>query len=46
MAAKRKTRHPAKPREDLSAPSKWSVQHGDVGAAIRAADPETGTPIM
>jgi hypothetical protein len=46
MAAKRKTRHPAKPREDLSAPSKWRLQHGDVGAAIRAADPETGTPVM
>jgi hypothetical protein len=45
MAAKRKTKHPAKPREDLSAPSKWRLQHGDVGAPIRDADPETGTPV-
>ena len=46
MAAKRKNRNPAKAREDLSAPSKWRLQHGDIGAAIRAADPETGTPVM
>ena len=46
MAAKRKTRHPAKAREDLSAPSKWRLQHGDVGAATRVADTESGTPIM
>jgi hypothetical protein len=46
MAAKRKTKHPAKPREDLSAPSKWRLQHGDIGTATRVADPETGTPIM
>ena len=45
MAAKRKTKHPAKPREDLSAPSKWRLQHGDIGAPIREADPETGTPV-
>ena len=45
MAAKRKTKHTAKPREDLSAPSKWRLQHGDVGAPIRDADPETGTPV-
>jgi hypothetical protein len=46
MAAKRKTKHPAKPREDLSAPSKWRMQHGDIGPATRVADTESGTPIM
>jgi len=46
MAAKRKTKHPAKPREDLSAPSKWRLQHGDIGPAARVADTESGTPIM
>jgi hypothetical protein len=46
MAAKRKTKHPAKPREDLSAPSKWRLQHGDIGPATRVADTESGTPIM
>ena len=46
MAAKRKNRSPAKAREDLSAPSKWRLQHGDIGSAIRVSDPETGTPIM
>ncbi len=46
MAAKRKTKHPSKPREDLSAPSKWRMQHGDIGPATRVADTETGTPIM
>jgi len=45
MVAKRKTKHPAKPREDLSAPSKWRLQHGDISAPIREADPETGTPV-
>jgi hypothetical protein len=45
MAAKRKDKRPAKPREDLSAPSKWRLQHGDIGAPIREADPETGTPV-
>ncbi len=38
MAAKRKTKHPAKPREDLSAPSKWRLQHSDIGPAARVAD--------
>ncbi len=45
MAAKRTNRSPTKAREDLSAPSKWRLQHGDVGAPIRDADPETGTPV-
>jgi hypothetical protein len=45
MAGKRKNRNPTKAREDLSAPSKWRLQHGDVGAPIRDADPETGTPV-
>jgi len=31
MAAKRKDKRSAKPREDLSAPSKWRLQHGDIG---------------
>ena len=45
MAAKRKDKRPAKPREDLSAPSKWRAQHGDIGPATRVADPESGAPI-
>jgi len=45
MAGKRKDKRPTKPREDLSAPSKWRLQHGDIGAPIREADPETGTPV-
>ncbi len=46
MAAKRKNRNPNKLREDLSAPSKWRAQHGDIGPATRVADTESGTPIM
>jgi hypothetical protein len=46
IAAMRKTKHPAKARENLSPPSKWRLQHGDISPATRVADSETGTPIM
>ncbi|MCQ4162158.1 hypothetical protein NON00_19800 [Roseomonas sp. GC11] len=35
----------AKPREDLSKPSQWRLQHGGFSEPMREADPETGTPI-
>jgi hypothetical protein len=44
IAAKRKTKRLAKPREDLSAPSKWHAPQGAVSVLIREADLETGTP--
>ena len=31
--------------EDLSKPSRWRLQHGGFSEPIRAADPETGTPV-
>ncbi|WP_198368502.1 DUF6456 domain-containing protein [Roseomonas rosulenta] len=46
MAAKRRTKRPAAPREDLSKPSKWRLQHGPVGEPVREADPETGLPVV
>ena len=45
MAAKGKARAKQKP-EDLSRPSKWRLQHGGFGEAVREADPETGTPVQ
>ncbi len=45
MASKRKTAR-ISAREDLSKPSRWRCQHGDVGPALREADPDTGTPIQ
>jgi len=45
MAGKRKTKRSAQAREDLSKPSKWRLQHGDFGEAVRTADPETGVPV-
>ena len=44
IAAKRKTKRLAKPREDLSAPSKWHAPQGAVSVLIREADLETCTP--
>ena len=29
----------------MSAPSKWRLQYGDIGAPIREADPEAGIPV-
>ena len=43
MAVKRKAKTP-KQKESM-APSKWRLQHGGFSEAVRAADPETGTPI-
>jgi len=43
MPGKRKTRTP-KQNEALG-PSKWRLQHGGFGDAVRSADPETGTPV-
>ncbi|MCQ4159202.1 hypothetical protein NON00_04605 [Roseomonas sp. GC11] len=45
MAGKRMTKRVAKPREDLSKPSQWRLQHGGFSEPMREADPETGTPI-
>jgi hypothetical protein len=42
MAGKRKAKRVV---EDLSKPSKWRLQHGGFSEPIRAADPETGTPV-
>jgi len=46
MAAKRRSKRPAVPREDLSKPSKWRLQHGPLGEPVREADPETGLPVV
>ena len=43
MAGKRKAKRVA---EDLSKPSKWRLQHGGFSEPIRAADPDTGTPVQ
>jgi hypothetical protein len=45
MAGKRKARRTT-PREDLSKPSPWRLQHGGFSEPIREADPETGTPVV
>ncbi len=47
MAAKRNRRKGnTTQRENLGQPSKWRLQHGDFGDAVREADPETGTPVQ
>ena len=46
MAVKRKAKRQATPREDLSQPSSWRLQHGPVGEPVREADPETGLPVV
>jgi hypothetical protein len=45
MAGKRKITRTI-PRENLGTPSKWRLQHGCVGPAVRDADPDTGTPVQ
>ena len=43
MAGKRKTKTPK--HDAALGPSKWRLQHGGFGEAVRSADPETGTPV-
>jgi len=43
MAVKRKTKTPK--HDAALGPSKWRLQHGGFGEAVRSADPETGTPV-
>jgi len=43
MAGKRKTKTPK--RDAALGPSKWRLQHGGFGEAVRSADPDTGTPV-
>jgi len=45
MAGKRKAKRATTPREDLSKPSKWRLQHGEFADPIREADPDTGSPV-
>jgi len=44
MAAKRRTKT-SKQKETMG-PSKWRLQHGGFSEPLRAADPETGTPVQ
>ena len=44
MAAKRKTKT-SKQKEAIG-PSTWRLQHGGFSEPLRAADPETGTPVQ
>jgi hypothetical protein len=37
---------PKREPADLSRPSRWRLQHGGFGDAVRTADPETGAPIQ
>jgi len=47
MAAKRNRRKgTTTQRENLAQPSKWRLQHGGFGDAVRESDPETGTPVQ
>ena len=46
MAGKRKAKRATIHQEDLSKPSQWRLQHGSFSAPIRAADPETGSPVQ
>jgi hypothetical protein len=45
MAGKRKAKRTT-PREDLSKPSKWRLQHGGFDEGVRGTDPDTGTPVL
>jgi hypothetical protein len=45
MAGKRKPKRATTQREDLAKPSKWRLQHGGFEGPVRAADPETGSPV-
>jgi len=44
MAAKRKTK--TSKQKEMMGPSKWRLQHGGFSEPLRAADPETGTPVQ
>jgi hypothetical protein len=46
MAGRRKAKRATIHQEDLSKPSQWRLQHGSFSAPIRAADPETGSPVQ
>ena len=46
MAVKRKAKRTTTPREDLSKPSPWRLQHGGFDEGVRQADPETGAPVV
>lgn len=46
MASKRKQRRAKPVAEKLSQPSKWRLQHGSFSDPVRAADPETGAPLI
>lgn len=46
MAGKRKAKRTSTPREDLSKPSPWRLQHGGFDEGVRGTDPDTGTPIL
>lgn len=43
MAGKRKAK--TTKQKDSMGPSKWRLQHGGFGDAVRSADPETGVPV-
>ena len=45
MAAKRKRKTPAQPRDDLSKPSAWRLQHGGFEGARLDVDPDTGSTV-
>lgn len=46
MAKRTRRKTTATQRENLGQPSKWRLQHGGFGDAVREADPETGTPVQ
>jgi hypothetical protein len=46
MAAKRKPKQTKPAVEDLAKPSRWRLQHGGFSEPERAADPDTGTPVL
>ena len=46
MAGKRKPKVAKPKHDDLAKPSKWRLQHGGFSEPIRAADPETGSPVQ
>jgi len=45
MAGNRNAKRTTPPRDDLTKPSKWRLQHDPVTEPIRGSDPETGRPI-
>jgi len=46
MAVKRDRNTNTKPREDLSKPSRWRLQHGGFNPPSYDADPDTGAVVM